>query len=282
MEAYLAAKQLLFAQADVGIVNLDDPAAQAVIDSAAGKTVSYSIEKYWADFTAKNVKIRNGAIEYELVGDGQINRVRFATPARFSVYNSMAAVACAVELGVPFLSATEPLAAVRGVPGRMETVPTQTDYTVVIDYAHTPDALENVLCALREVADGRILCVFGCGGERDRAKRPLMGEIATRLADAVFITSDNPRGESQQAIFADILAGIPAKRKNYTVHSERTLAIETALQHAQAGDFVLLAGKGQETYQILPTGKIHYDEREVVRALLQGGSTNHTSEETLH
>jgi UDP-N-acetylmuramoyl-L-alanyl-D-glutamate--2,6-diaminopimelate ligase len=153
----------------------------------------------------------------------------------------------------------------------MEVVPTGKDYTVILDYACTPDSLDNVLRVMRDATRGRLICVFGCGGDRDSAKRPLMGRIAAERADLAVVTSDNPRGEDPDAIIADILAGVPGKhRAKVIVEPDRRQAIALALNKAKAGDVVLLAGKGQETYQILATGKIHMDEREIVKELTEG------------
>ena len=150
----------------------------------------------------------------------------------------------------------------------MEIVPTDTPYTVIIDYAHTPDGLENVLGCVREIAEGKVITVFGCGGDRDKTKRPIMGEIAARLSDVAVVTSDNPRSEDPESIIEDITAGIGKHDSKVIVDSDRTGAIRKALETAQKGDVVVLAGKGQETYQILASGKIHYDEREVVAKIL--------------
>ena len=148
-------------------------------------------------------------------------------------------------------------------------VPTNTDYTVIIDYAHSPDGLENILSSLREITHGRILCVFGCGGDRDRTKRPKMGSVVARLADVAVVTSDNPRSEEPEQIIADVLEGMREAPIPVHVESDRTKAIRLAMRLAQRDDIVLLAGKGHETYQVLKAGKIHYDEREIVAQVLK-------------
>ena len=182
----------------------------------------------------------------------------------------MGAAICAIEAGLPFEQVLSLLAQSKGVPGRVEVVPTDTDYTVLIDYAHSPDGLENVISSLREVTQKRIITVFGCGGDRDRTKRPKMGKIVGDLSDVAVVTSDNPRSENPDAIVQDILAGMGACKAKIKAITDRTEAIRYALSVAKAGDVVLLAGKGHETYQILNTGKIHYDEREVVAQILKG------------
>jgi UDP-N-acetylmuramoyl-L-alanyl-D-glutamate--2,6-diaminopimelate ligase len=193
--------------------------------------------------------------------------VRFGVPGLFSVYNSMAAAVTALQLGLTATEVTAALAASDGVKGRMEVVPSPLPFTVIIDYAHSPDGLENVLSTLRDAQNesgGRVIVVFGCGGDRDAKKRPLMGTIAEKGADVVVVSSDNPRSEDPEAIIADILAGVTAKRRVY-VEPDRVKAIRKALELAKPADTVLLAGKGQEDYQILKEGKIHLDEREIVR-----------------
>jgi UDP-N-acetylmuramoyl-L-alanyl-D-glutamate--2,6-diaminopimelate ligase len=262
-ENYKAAKTQLFAQSELAIVNLDDEAAPAMLAAGSPRQVAYSIRDNAADYTAKNVQCHAEGVLYELVGRSVIGRVRFGVPGAFSVYNSLAAACTALELGLELNQVLAALEASHGVRGRMEAVPSGIGYSVLIDYAHSPDGLENVLGALRGYAQGRIITVFGCGGDRDKTKRPIMGRIASELSDLCIVSSDNPRSEDPDAIIADILAGIKNKA-SVSVEPDRRLAIQLALKRARSGDIVLLAGKGQETYQILADGKIHLDEREVV------------------
>ena len=205
---------------------------------------------------------------YELVGNAMISRIKMNIPGEFSVYNSMSAAVAAKELGVDIDVAKKALSTTTGVKGRMETVDVDTPYTVIIDYAHSPDGLINVLKSLRKVYTRKIITVFGCGGDRDKTKRPIMGEIAGNMSDIVVVTSDNPRSEEPQMIINDILAGMEKCKAKIHVECDRTKAIEKALSIAKKDDVVLLAGKGHETYQILNTGKIHYDEREIVKEIL--------------
>ena len=191
-------------------------------------------------------------------------------PGKFSVYNSMAAAVTLIEMGFSLKDVLDALEKAEGVKGRVEIVPTNTDYTVIIDYAHTPDGLINVITALRQIAEGRIITLFGCGGDRDRTKRPIMGDVVSQLSDVAVVTSDNPRTEDPEKIIEDILAGITNSKAKVIVEPDRRKATELALNEARAGDIVLLAGKGQETYQILKDKTIHYDEREVVKELLGG------------
>lgn len=271
-ENYLAAKHKLFEQAGQAVINLDDPAAAAMTEGTSCEVATYSIDRDDADFTAKNVHDMPTYVEYELVGNGMIGRVHLEIPGHFSIYNSMGALLCAMKAGIPFQQALNALRAAKGVKGRIEVVPTGTDYTVIIDYAHSPDGLENILSSLREIARGRIICVFGCGGDRDRTKRPKMGAVVARLADVAVVTSDNPRSEDPDQIVQDVLEGMKDAAIPVHIEVNRTQAIRLAMHLAKKDDFVLLAGKGHETYQILKSGKIHYDEREIVAQILQEGN----------
>ena len=267
-EAYREAKHMLFENSSVGIVNIDDENGEYMLEGTDCRRVTFSIDSDKCNYSAKNIRISASGVKYELLGDGGIGRIRFGVPGKFSVYNSMGAAACLVEMGMDFKAVLEALESCKGIPGRMEVVPTETPYTVLIDYAHTPDGLENVLGCVREITEGKVIVVFGCGGDRDKTKRPIMGDIAARLADVAVVTSDNPRSEDPETIIEDITAGIGKHDSKVIVDSDRTGAIRKALEAAGEGDIVVLAGKGQETYQILASGKIHYDEREVVAEIL--------------
>ncbi|MCL2107221.1 MAG: UDP-N-acetylmuramoyl-L-alanyl-D-glutamate--2,6-diaminopimelate ligase [Oscillospiraceae bacterium] len=267
-EAYREAKRMLFGQSEIAVVNIDDEAGPGMLEGSGARAATYSIFHNHADYTAKNVKLKPGGVLYEFVGKSMIGRVRFAVPGEFSVYNSLAAASAAVELGLELPRVLSALEMSAGVKGRMELVPVDRDFSVVIDYAHTPDGLDNVLRALRGATRGKLITVFGCGGDRDAAKRPVMGKIAAERSDIAVVTSDNPRTEDPEAIIADILSGVKS-RANVIVQPGRAQAIHLALQKARPGDVVLLAGKGQETYQILGTQKIHMDEREIVKEYLK-------------
>ena len=264
MENYLAAKKRLFTISRHAIVNSDDAWAKSLCEGLTCPVVRYSITDDTAAFTAKNICYQPDGVRFELVADTRINRIHLHIPGRFSVYNGMAAAACAITLGVPLELVAETLSHATGVKGRAEIVPTGRDFTVVIDYAHTPDGLDNICQTLKECCPGRLITVFGCGGDRDRTKRPKMGAIAARLSDVAVVTSDNPRTENPTAIIEEILSGMQNSKTPIQVIENRIEAIHWAIQHARAGDTVLLAGKGHETYQILATGTIHLDEREVV------------------
>lgn len=267
-ENYFAAKRLLFESCRTAVTNADDPHGLAITNGLACKTVSYAVNTNNADFVAKNVRFKTTGVDYDLVCD-DIARVRCPIPGRFSVYNSLCAAAVCVTLGFELHSVIASLETSHGVKGRIEVVPTPgTDYTVIIDYAHSPDGLDNIISSLREIATGRIVTVFGCGGDRDKTKRPKMGKIAAELSDYCVVTSDNPRSEDPSSIINDILEGMKGVSTPFTVVENRKEAIRFAMENAKKNDIILLAGKGHETYQILPTGTIHFDEREAVRDIL--------------
>ena len=267
-ENYISAKRKLFENSSLAVVNIDDESAQMMVDGLDCRKVTFSVDNDKCDYSAKNIRIASSGVKYELVSNENIGRVNFAVPGKFSVYNSMGAAVCLIEMGMDFKAVLDSLMLCTGVPGRMEVVPADVPYTILIDYAHTPDGLENVLGCIREITEGKVICLFGCGGDRDKTKRPIMGDIAARLSDIAVVTSDNPRSEDPEAIIKDIKAGIGRGGAKVIVESDRKEAIRKALKAAGAGDVVVLAGKGQETYQILSSGKIHFDEREVVAQIL--------------
>ena len=262
MENYCGAKSLLFRQCDVGVYNSDDPWAERVMAEASCRRVS--VGERAAGLTAENIRLSAGGVAFDAVENGAVTPVQVGIPGGFMVYNTLGALAAAKALGVPLADSARVLAHCAHVKGRVEVVPTSGDYTMLIDYAHTPDALENVLNAVRGFARGRVVVLFGCGGDRDRTKRPLMGAIAARLADFVIVTSDNPRTEEPGAFIQDILAGMAGTDTEYAVVENRVEAIRYAMDHAQPEDVVILAGKGHETYQIVGHEKRHLDEREIV------------------
>ncbi len=267
---YADAKRELFKICDTAVINADDGYAFKMVENLPCRVITFSVNRADSDYTAKNVKCFRDGVQYELLTPDNIGRVNIKIPGHFTVYNSMGGAVCAITAGLGFESVIKALSLSKGVPGRVEVVPTGTDYTVLIDYAHSPDGLENVISSIRETTDGRIITVFGCGGDRDKTKRPKMGKIVGDLSDVAVVTSDNPRSENPAAIIKDILTGMTDCKAQTVTVENRTEAIKYAMSTAKAGDVVLLAGKGHETYQILNTGKIHYDEREVVAEILKG------------
>ncbi len=267
-ENYFNSKRILFENCDYAVTNSDDEYGLKIVEGLPCKKITYAIDRNDADFCAKNVKFKASGVEYQLVSD-YIGRVNCPIPGRFSVYNSLCATTVALTLGIDFNKVLYAISKSTGVKGRIEVVPTDTDYTVIIDYAHSPNGLENIISSLREIAKGRVVTLFGCGGDRDKTKRPLMGKIAAELSDFCIVTSDNPRSENPTQIIDDILVGMEGVSTPYVVVENRKDAIRWALEHGEKDDIILLAGKGHETYQILPTGTIHFDEREVIAEILK-------------
>ena len=270
MENYRAAKKILFKRTDIAIINKDDESGAFMAEGLACKVVTYSVKDNSADFVAKNITLTSKGITYELLGNGIIDRVKCPIPGKFTVYNSLAAACVAVSVGIDFGTVCAAFKNVSGVKGRIEVVPTDTDYTVIIDYAHSPDGLINILSSVKEFAENRVIAVFDCGGDRDRNKRPKMADAAASLADFVVLTSDNPRTEDPEQIVKDAAEGLKGHKIDKKIIVDRTEAIRFALNEAKAGDVIVLAGKGHETYQIIGKEKRHYDEREIVSSILAG------------
>lgn len=270
-ENYFSAKRILFENSDIAVTNADDKNGLEIIKGLEfEKVVTYAVNTNDATYVAKNVSFKPNGVEYELVGIDGIGRCNCPIPGRFSVYNSLCAASCALALGIAYSDVLYAISKSQGVKGRIEVVPTGSDdYTVIIDYAHSPDGLENIITSLKEIAKGRVVTLFGCGGDRDATKRPKMGRIAAELSDFCIVTSDNPRSENPKAIIDDILVGMQGIKTPFVVIENRKEAIRFAIENAQKDDIILLAGKGHETYQILPTGTIHFDEREVVAEILE-------------
>lgn len=275
MENYLNAKKKLFKMCRTAIINSDDSYAEKIMEGLDCKVVTYSTGND-STYSAKGINYHPTGVDYEFVSDTAIEHIKVGTGGRFTVYNSLCAVSCAVEIGIPLGTAASALAEMHGVKGRAEVVPTGRDFTVIIDYAHTPDGLKNILSTFRECKKNRLIVVFGCGGDRDKTKRPIMGNIAVHFADFAVVTSDNPRTEEPGAIIKDILEGMKGSATPYKVIENRIDAIKYAISIALPDDIVVLAGKGHETYQILKTGTIHLDEREVVAEVLKETSSDYS------
>ena len=266
MEAYCDAKALLFRQSEKGVYNADDPWASRVTKDAPCPLLSFGEQS--GDLRAENIRLAVDGVSFEASCGGETVPVHVGIPGGFTVYNALGVLAAARALGVPVAEGAKVLAASAGVKGRVEVVPVPWDYTILIDYAVTPDAIENVLTTVRGFAEGRVVILFGCGGDRDRGKRPKMGRIAARMADFVVVTSDNPRTEDPDFIISEILPGLEGTTTPYVVEPDRVKAIRYAMDHAQPKDVIILAGKGHETYQIIGHEKRHLDEREVVAAYI--------------
>jgi UDP-N-acetylmuramoyl-L-alanyl-D-glutamate--2,6-diaminopimelate ligase len=277
MEDYFRAKERLFAPRSHGglepraaVVNLDDPHGSRIAAISPGRVLSYG--------TSPEVDLRGALLEaglkksrVEVTYEGRRREGETALTGRFNLYNILASLGACIVLGMDVDSSLQSILSQAGVPGRFQAVEEGQDFAVLVDYAHTPDSLRRVLEAARETTDRRVIAVFGCGGDRDRGKRPLMGEIAVQAADVVFITSDNPRSEDPMAIIAEIEAGARqiAASTTYTVVADRRAAIEAAIVEAAAGDVVVIAGKGHEKGQIFADRVVPFDDVEEARAALK-------------
>ncbi len=266
MEDYLASKKKLFSMCDQALINYDDPSFASIVKGIDCPFASFSGEENnKADFVAKNVRLKDErGVEYEMLTKEDIFRVRVPIPGRFTVSNSLAAASCAFLLGVRQEHIVPALMQMENVKGRIDRVNIDAPYSIFIDFAHTPDALENVLKTIGQFARGRIITLFGCGGDRDRTKRPLMAKTACALSDFVIVTSDNSRTEEKADIIRDILEGMKDTKTPYRVIEDRSEAIRFGMDLAREGDVILLAGKGHEEYEIDKTGKHPYSERQIV------------------
>ena len=268
MEAYCGAKARLFRQCRAAAVNGDSVWAERVLSGTDCPVLRYG-QTLTNDLVGWHQRYESERVRFTVCDEDECIETFVPIPGDFSLYNALAALAAVRLLGVPLKGAAAALQSCRGVRGRCEVVPTDTDYTVVIDYAHTPDGLKNILEAVCGFARNRVIVVFGCGGDRDRTKRARMGRIAAALADLAVVTSDNPRTEPPYAILHDVLDGMRGSRTPFAVLEDRREAIGYALSRAEAGDVVVLAGKGHEPYQIIGTEAYPLDEREVVREYLE-------------
>lgn len=269
MESYRQAKAMLFRRCGFSVFNIDDEMVAKTVKEAACWELTSSAAGRQADLTASEIVLRPDHVTFTACYKGESCPVRLGIPGGFTVYNALTVLGMAIGLGIALPAAAAALANARGVKGRMEVVPTPgKEYTVIIDYAHTPDALENVLCSVRGFCKGRVISVFGCGGDRDPNKRPIMGRLGVKLSDLAIITSDNPRTEDPDKIIADILKGAKEIDKPCLVVENRREAIARAMREAQKDDIIVLCGKGHETYQIIGTEKTHLDEREEIAKYL--------------
>lgn len=264
MEDYYQAKKLLFSMCDKAICNIDDSYGERLYNEINCPEISFSV-KNKADFRAEDISIKaNGSEFYLNCYDGKSYPLKTNMTGMFNISNVIGAIAVCIQEGIPINDIITAVESYGGVKGRCEIIPTGRDFTVICDYAHTPDAVENVLKSLKPYAENRLICLFGCGGNRDSAKRPKMAKSAEKYADKLIITSDNPRDEKPEEIINEILSGLVGCVP-YDVVTDRREAIYHALKTAEKGDIIVLAGKGHEDYQILENNRhIHFDEREVV------------------
>ena len=269
MDAYCDAKAELFRRCDKAVINVDDSYASRILEAAACPVLTTSVASE-TGLHAQNLELLSEGISFTAVCGEETAQVHLPIPGKFTVYNALTVLGIARQLGISLAECAEALKTATGVKGRVEVVSTPGQpYSVLIDYAHTPDGLENVLSSVKDFCKGRVIGVFGCGGDRDPMKRPIMGEIGVKLSDIAIITSDNPRTESPMAIIEDILKGVKQEYGEYIVMEDRRAAIRYAMDIAKKDDIIVLAGKGHETYQEIHGKKYHLDEREEVAAHLQ-------------
>lgn len=269
MYAYCDAKAELFRRCDRAVINADDSYAHRILTAAACPCLTTSVVAKQG-LHAEDVELHAEGISFTAVFGEERAKISLPIPGRFTVYNALTVLGVAHQLGISLAACASALETAEGVKGRVEVVPTPgMPYSVLIDYAHTPDGLENVLRSVRDFCKGRLIAVFGCGGDRDPMKRPIMGKIGVELSDIAVITSDNPRTEEPMAIIEDILKGVNQETGEYIVMEDRRKAIRYAMDIAEKNDIIVLAGKGHETYQDIGGQKHHLDEREEVAAHLK-------------
>lgn len=265
MENYFKAKKKLFDISKIGIINADDPYGERIIEDKPCSIFTFS-DKKKADYCATDIKLSAEGCKYKINGTDAF----FKMPGEFNVSNSVAVLSALDKLGFPVEKTAPLLEDFRGVCGRAEILSKDTDFTVLRDYAHSPDAVEKILKTVKEVSKGRVVCVFGCGGNRDARKRPLMAKAAAENSDFCVVTSDNPRNEDPDAIIDEILVGMEGQTTPYVRITDRREAIKYAIDNAKTDDVIAIVGKGHEDYQILAGGvKIHFDEKEIVEEILE-------------
>lgn len=264
MENYYQAKKMMFDECDFALVNIDDDYGKRLLSEICCPKASYGSSQE-ADYYSDAAKIKADGTSFWYCFDGKSKLVNMKMTGMFNVSNVTAAITVCMKAGIPLEHILETIADYNGVKGRCEIIPTGRDFTVICDYAHTPDAIENILQSVKQYTEGRLICLFGCGGNRDAKKRPLMAKAAAKYADRLIITSDNPRDEIPESIIDDILVGLKDSKIPFDVVVDRTEAIYHSLKIARKGDIIVLAGKGHEDYQVLPGNEhIHFDEREIV------------------
>lgn len=264
MEDYFSAKKMLFDVCDTALLNIDDSYGRRLCDEVNCNKLTFSINEN-ADFCGRDISVKSTGNSFTLNCNGEEYHVSSRIPGMFNVSNLTAAIAVCQLENIPMENILKAVEEYNGVKGRCEIIPTNRDFSVICDYAHTPDAVENILRSVKEYTEGRLICLFGCGGNRDATKRPKMAAAAAKYADRLIITSDNPRNENPEVIIEDILKGIENSEIPYDVVADRRDAIYYGLKIAEKGDIIVLAGKGHEDYQVLANmERIHFDEREVV------------------
>ncbi len=265
MENYKKAKAMLFERCNKCVINIDDEAGEYMVSVSKGDIITTAIEKD-ADLKAENIDITAHGVTFTLDYEGKQYPVELNIPGKFSIYNALGSIGACLFMGIDMETIIVGLKDIQGVRGRFQSIKGKNGVSAVVDYAHTPDGLENILNTAKEFVKGRIITVFGCGGDRDKTKRPIMGEIAGRLSDFCIITSDNPRTEDPETIINEIEVGTKKTGCEYIKVTDRKEAIYDAVKMAKENDLIVIAGKGHEDYQIFADRTIHFDDKEVVEA----------------
>lgn len=268
MENYAAAKAKLFTMCKNAVINIDDEWSKVMLEAAKCPVTTFGIDSD-ADVRAENIVYHMDRSTFDVSLDGKVYSFELHVPGRFSVYNALGVIAAARMLNIPADKIVEGINAIKGVPGRIQNIPNDKGFNVIVDYAHTPDGVEKILRSVREFTKGRIITVFGCGGDRDRTKRPIMGRLAAELGDISIITSDNPRSEEPMDILKEIEVGVKPVSDAYELIVDRREAIYRAVALAKPGDSVVIAGKGHEDYEIFKDKTIHFDDAEVAKEALE-------------
>ena len=267
MKDYFESKLKLFKMCDNGIINVDDLQVSKIPKLFPESNImTYGIDNY-CQVLAKDITITNSYVDFRVKVSDRNERVKVDIPGRFSVYNALAAICVAKKIGVPSDKVIEALAEIK-VPGRSEMIPNKKEVPIMIDYAHSPESLQNILSAVKSYTKGKVISVFGCGGDRDKGKRPIMGEVSGKIADFTFITTDNPRTEEPEEIVKEIEEGIKKTKGKYKVVVDRKEAIKEAINMANKQDIIVLAGKGHEPYQEINGKKYPFDERIIVKEII--------------
>lgn len=267
MENYKNEKMKLFKKCSIGVINLDDKIAEEIIQKSSCKVLTYGIKKD-AHIKASEIRYKNDSVVFKLNYNDISEEVEVNIPSKVTVYNALAAIGTCIGLGMDINDIIKALSSLKYVPGRLEMVKNNSSKNVIVDYAHTPDALERLLLMARETTDGKLITVFGCGGDRDKTKRKIMGMAAGILSDYCIITSDNPRSEDPVRIMEEVEEGMESINSTYEKIADRRKAIEKGLKIVEGNDLLIIAGKGHEDYQIIGNEKIHFDDREVVKEIL--------------
>lgn len=268
MENYCNAKAKLFKMCKTGVINVDDKYANQIIQNSSCDIITYSIEKP-SDLQATNIQYFMDKVTFDIKINDKIESFLLNIPGRFSVYNALGVIGACIAKNIPIDVIKEGIKSIKGVAGRIQTIPNDKGFNVIVDYAHTPDGLENIIKAVREFTKGNIITIFGCGGDRDNKKRPIMGEISARLSDYTIITSDNPRSEIPEAIINQIEQGVKQITNKYEKITSRKEAICKGIKMAKPNDTVIIAGKGHENYEIFAHKTIHFDDTEEAKKALE-------------